>query len=564
MFKIENSGNLNSLEQDFTEALINSSVDGIIAFDNELNILDWNRNMELHYGIKKSEVLGKNLFSVFPEFDEKEYLQTFHDILQGKNVILDNNAYKNRNGFYQAFITPVFNEAHHVKGGLVILHDITEMKEILQKIQQKNEDLVKTNQELLKQIQERENAEAELKKAHDELEQRVRERTAQLSKAKREAEKAANAKAQFLANMSHEIRTPMNAIVGMAKLLLDTDPSTKQLEYINSINFASDSLLSLIDDILDFAKIDAGKIEFEQAPFNLRYLINGIAKIISFRIDPKKVHLNVLIDDSIPNIIVGDKSRLNQILLNLVGNAVKFTAEGVITIKAETIDISGDKIVIDFTVADSGIGIEKDKLKQIFEVFTQASSNTTRKYGGTGLGLSIVKQLVELQQGEIGVESEINEGSKFHFSLPFIISENQNDQPKERSSGPELDLTEIKILVVEDNELNRILTENVLQKWHAEVEMAVNGKAALNKLSENSYDVILMDIQMPELDGYATTRFIRQNMPDLKDIPIIAMTANALSGEKDKCLQSGMNGYITKPLNSDKLRDLISYFINQT
>lgn len=552
-----------SAEQELLEAVFDSCVDGILAFDKEMKVIAWNRNMELHYGYSKVEVLNRNLFEIFPEFEEEREGKILKDVFKGKTAFLEERPYKFRKGYYQAHVVAYRGEEQAVIGAIILIQDITEMKVVLEKIQQKNAVLNQTNQALLNQIKERNQAEKALQKAHDELEERVVERTAEIVKAKQEAEEAAQAKAQFLANMSHEIRTPMNAIVGMSGLLLQSDPTEKQLGFIKSINFAADNLLALINDILDFSKIEAGKVALEETRFSIKELVTALMQIASFKLDSRYVNINTYIEEEVPEWVLGDKVRLNQILLNLVSNAVKFTERGEINVQVKVVALTEERVRINFSVEDTGIGIPEDKIELIFGSFTQASTDTTRKYGGTGLGLAIVKQLLELQESKINIRSRVGEGSTFYFDLDFKRLEEDKDNAQEEEANAFLSLKDIHVLVVEDNELNQILAAHLLESWEAKVALAENGKEALDKLNQHRYDIILMDVQMPIMDGYQTARYIRSQFDDTKrNIPIVAMTANAFSGEKEKCEAVGMNDYIVKPLQAKNLNFVINKLVN--
>lgn len=535
-------------------ALLNNSTDGIIVFDQGLKVVEWNKILELHYNIKKEKAIGNLLYDIYPEFDKSKDGSFLDEVLRGGNIYLKDRNYKTRKGYFEASISPFFNDEREVIGGIITIRDITEIKEMMAVLQRKNAKLRHTNEELLIEMKERQKAEIQLQKAHNELEQRVKERTAELAKAKQQAEEASQAKDRFLANMSHEIRTPMNAIVGMTQLLLKTTIDETQKKYANSISFASDTLLSLIEDILDLSKINAGKITFEETDIDLQRLFNGLSEVTGYSLR-KGVDLEAKIDKDIPDILVGDRVRLNQILLNLTSNAAKFTEKGKISIEAKAIKQDQNKVRVKFSVRDTGIGIEEDKLDKIFESFTQASSTTTRKFGGTGLGLTIVKQLVELQGGKLTVQSKLHEGSEFSFHLDF----GYRDKKKPRSINDEekeiISLNNVKVLIVEDNDMNQFLAENLLTSHGAAVEIAVDGYDALRKIDEKKYDLILMDIQMPRIDGYEATQKIRQ---DNINVPIIAMTAHAMVDEKNKCLEAGMNSYVTKPLKAEILLSTIS------
>jgi len=360
------------------------------------------------------------------------------------------------------------------------------------------------------------------------------------------AESALKAKQQFLSNMSHEIRTPMNAIIGFTKVLLKTDVSDRQKEYLTAIKLSGDALIVLINDILDLAKVDAGKMTFEQTPFRMERSIAAMLHLFESKILEKNLALIQIYDHRIPAVLVGDPVRLHQIILNLVGNAVKFTSEGKITVMVRLLTQDLEKVTIEFLITDTGIGISEEKLSAIFENFQQATSETSKVYGGTGLGLAIVKQLVEKQGGHIAVKSKINEGSTFAFTLSFMKTEDKNEVIAEIV---ELDkeIKNIKVLVVEDMALNQLLMKTLLDDFGFERDIVANGKLALEKLLANSYDIILMDLQMPEMNGFEATAYIRNVMNS--NIPIIALTADVTTVDVAKCKAVGMDDYLAKPID---------------
>jgi len=362
----------------------------------------------------------------------------------------------------------------------------------------------------------------------------------------RTAENAVKAKQQFLSNMSHEIRTPMNAIIGFTKVLLKTDLTAKQKEYLHAIKMSGDALIVLINDILDLAKVDAGKMTFEQTPFKMELSISAMLHLFEPKIREKNLKLIKEYDDRIPEVLVGDSVRLHQIILNLVSNAVKFTNKGEIKVCVQMLREDEEKVTIEFTVADTGIGIPKDKIGKIFENFQQASSGTSRLYGGTGLGLSIVKQLVEPQGGSIRVKSKVGEGSVFSFTLNFPKT---TDEAMLEDEIVELDveMKNIKVLVAEDIALNQLLMRTLLDDFGFDCDIAANGKIAVDKMQSNQYDIVLMDLQMPEMNGFEATDYIRNKLKS--DIPIMALTADVTTVDLAKCRAVGMNDYIAKPVD---------------
>jgi PAS domain S-box-containing protein len=375
----------------------------------------------------------------------------------------------------------------------------------------------------------------------------------ELKQAKETAEESLQIQEQFLANTSHEIRTPMNGIFGMTRQLLETPLSSEQEDYVHAIKESSYNLLHVVNDILDISKIRAGKIVFENIEFKISDLFKSLQFILQYKADEKGIYLKTSIDETLPLVLKGDPIRLNQILLNLAGNAIKFTEKGGVTFSAESVTRENGHSSIQFCVTDTGIGIPEDKLDYIFETFAQAESHTTRKYGGTGLGLSISKFLVEKQGGEITVSSRVNQGSSFCFTLNFEIGDpNWKGTVVQKTEGipVDVDLSHVKALLVDDNVINQKVAVYELKKWKVNVDVVNNAAQAFEKLKEQEYTIILMDISMPVMDGLEATRHIRSNFQaPVKSVPIIAMTASALIGEKEKCFKAGMNDYISKPFD---------------
>ncbi|MBX2963198.1 MAG: response regulator [Cyclobacteriaceae bacterium] len=365
------------------------------------------------------------------------------------------------------------------------------------------------------------------------------------------------AKEQFLANISHEIRTPINGIAGMASLLNKEHNPEERQTYLNAIRHSAENLKVIINDILDLAAIESGKLKFEKIAFNLADLLPSLISTFKYQADEKKIMLDYVLDERANRILMGDPVRLNQVLINLISNAVKFTHTGSILVSASVQKEQKGKCWIELSVKDTGVGIPAEKLQTIFESFSQADESVTRRYGGTGLGLTIARQLVELQHGRITVQSKEHVGSVFTFAIPYATADSKR---LNRSALPHLNhqksgdrQTVINILLVEDNDINRLYAKSILRGWNCHTDVAENGLVAIEKLKSNSYDVVLMDIQMPVMDGYEATKAIRMMAPPVSDIPIVALTANATKNDIDRCYDAGMNNYLSKPFTPEDL-----------
>ncbi len=374
-------------------------------------------------------------------------------------------------------------------------------------------------------------------------------------------ESASKAKESFLANVSHEIRTPMNGIIGLTQLIQKSKLDEKQSQYITAIKQSSEHLLVIINDLLDFSKIVAGQMEFENIEFDLSSLLYNINQTYGNRALDKGIFLHSDVGENVPKKLLGDPVRLNQVLVNLVGNSIKFTEQGGVTIQIKCLEEKNNSINLQFSINDTGIGIPEDKRETIFESFKQAEKDTARKYGGTGLGLSIVKKILDAQNGKIRIESEPGKGSSFIFDLSFEIP--TSEKIKTTATVIYHQLTGVNILLAEDNMVNQLLANDLIAEWGAQIDIADNGEIAVNKLRQKKYDLILMDVQMPVVNGLEATEIIRKYSDEsINKIPIIAMTANAIKGDNEKCFAAGMNDYITKPFKPLDLNNKIWQYIS--
>ena len=524
-------------ENQYARSLIEASLDPLVTINIDGKITDMNQATADITGIAREKLTDTNFFDYFtePQKAREVYQEVFakgsvadspltlrHKGGKLTDVLFNGSVYKDNKG--------------KVLGVVIVARDTTDQKQI-----QKELTEAKVFAELATVFAEdaKTNAENATKIAKD----------------------AVRAKQQFLSNMSHEIRTPMNAIIGFTKVVLKTELSEKQREYLNAIKTSGDALIVLINDILDLAKVDAGKMTFEHTPFKMADSISAMLHLFETKIQEKNISLIKEYDTKIPEVLVGDPLRLHQIILNLVSNAVKFTAYGKITVTVKLLDEDEKQANIEFSVSDTGIGIAQNKIEKIFENFQQASSGTSRLYGGTGLGLAIVKQLVSSQNGSISVKSELEKGSTFSFTLSFLKT-NANAEIETETLKPEGGNKNIKILVVEDIVLNQLLMKTLLDDFGFERDIAANGKIAIEKLQLNSYDIILMDLQMPEMNGFEATNYIRNTMHS--NIPILALTADVTTTDLAKCKAVGMNDYISKPVDERLLYKKIIHLVKKT
>jgi PAS domain S-box-containing protein len=522
---MENSKNQDSR---YARNLIEATLDPMIIIDVNGKIIDVNEAMEKATDKVREKLIGTGFSTYFVE--EEKAQEAYRDVFKRgfilnfpltiidgvtTDVLVNGSVFKSEQG--------------KILGAVVVARDITTLKKI-----------------------EKELIEAKV----------FAELTTEIAKEERsKAENAMQAKQHFLSNMSHEIRTPLNAIIGFTKVISKTSLSEKQQEYVSAIKTSGDTLIVLINDILDLAKVDAGKMTFEQEPFELAVSISAMLHLFDTKIQEKNLLLVTEYDNRIPHLLLGDPVRLNQIILNLVSNAVKFTLKGKIVVSVCLLNEDAKTAYIELAVKDTGIGIAENKIATIFENFQQATSGTSRLYGGTGLGLAIVKQLVEMQGGNISVESDIDEGTKFSVKLSFNKT---NIEPQIDQEITEIDkeVENISVLVAEDIPLNQLLMKTLLDDFGFRFDIAGNGKIAIEKLKENSYDIILMDLQMPEMNGFEATEYIRNKMNS--KIPIIALTADVTTVDLAKCKSVGMDDYISKPVDERLLYDKIVGLIKRS
>jgi PAS domain S-box-containing protein len=534
--KLEVLSNSLKLASQYARSLIEASKDPLVTISAAGKITDVNNASITVTGISRENLIGTD-FSIY--FTEPQKAREVYKMVFEKSTVTDFPlTIKHKNGklidvLYNASVYK--NESGEVLGVCATARDVTFQKSITKELNE------------AKLFAERATFVAE--------------------EAKRKAESATilaqdsvKAKQQFLSNMSHEIRTPMNAIIGFTKVILKTELSPKQREYLTAIKMSGDALIVLINDILDLAKVDAGKMTFEKIPFKVSVSIAAMLHLFDSKIQEKNLKLITEYDPNIPEVLIGDPIRLHQIILNLVSNAVKFTNHGSISVCTKLINNNDNYVTIEFSVKDTGIGIAANKLDKIFENFQQASSGTSRLYGGTGLGLAIVKQLVEPQGGKIKVESKLGEGSTFSFSLDFSKTIEKPEAHIELTNLNN-EIKNISVLVVEDIALNQLLMKTLLEDFGFGCDIASNGKIAVENIESNVYDIVLMDLQMPEMNGFEATRHIRNTLNS--NIPIVALTADVTTVDLAKCKAVGMDDYIAKPVDEKLLYSKIIELVNK-
>lgn len=534
----------NTYSSRYARSLIEASLDPLVTINTDGKITDMNQATIHITGLNREELTDTDFFHYFTNSQMAK--EVYKDIFANGSVSDSPLTIRHIDG---KLTDVLFNgsiykdDAGNVLGVVIVARDVTFQNGIAKEL----------NEAKLFAEQAAKIAEEATKIAED--------ATRKAETAQKSAEAAVIAKQQFLSNMSHEIRTPMNAIIGFTKVVLNTELTEKQKEYLYAIKDSGDALIVLINDILDLAKVDAGKMTFVHVPFTLSSSINAMIHLFEQKILEKNLEIVKDLDTRIPAVLLGDSVRLHQIILNLLSNAVKFTSQGKIIFSVQLLKEKEEEVEIEFSVEDTGIGISEEKIDHVFENFHQATSDTSRLYGGTGLGLAIVKQLVESQGGTVTVKSVHGKGSVFSFVLTFKKT-NSLPEPEIEFVEPVEIVKNICVLVVEDIALNQLLMKTVLEDFGFTTHIAGNGEIALEKMAKIDFDIILMDLQMPVMNGFETTKHIRNILNS--NIPIIALTADVTTVDVAKCKEVGMNDYLAKPVNDRLLYSKIINLVKST
>ncbi|GGW90899.1 response regulator [Salegentibacter mishustinae] len=499
--------------KDLMKAVKNSS--GVVEFNPDGTIISINKNFEEISGYSESELLGSHHKMLITPKDYAESDQLWKSLGQG--IFKTGRVRRIHKDGAEFYLQASYNPIQNLEGKVI--------------------KVVKISQDITKEI----------------------EAAISLQKAKEMAENLNEQKDNFIANVSHEIRTPIHAVLGFTDLLLENEDDKHKINYLNAVKIAGDSLLFIVNDILDLSKMEAGLLQIDKDVFNVREVVSRVFSILHLKAHQKRIEFEPFVSPDVPELLIGDKNRLSQILINLLGNAIKFTTEGSVSLEVTVIKDISKKTILNFKVSDTGIGIPQDKLDTVFQRFLQAEETTSQKYGGTGLGLNISRQLIEKQEGSIEVKSEHGKGTDFIFDIPF-------EKPLEQLEISQAEADEIfqdytgKILVCEDSELNQRLVRAILKRKGLKVDVASNGEKALSFLEENSYDLIFMDVQMPVKNGYETTKIIRDQLK--LSTPIVALTANFMAAERQKCKEVGMDDYLAKPFQKNQLFEKVEKWVN--
>lgn len=508
-----------------TRVILDNSAAAITLTDEKENIVSWNKFTEQLLGMKKRDLSLKHVSVLYPK-DEWKKIRSENIRKIGSRHHLETKIIRKDGKIIDIdlSINVLTDSSGKIIGSVGIMQDITERKHA---------------QQILLQ-------------------------------AKLAAEEASSAKTMFLANMSHEVRTPMNAIIGMIDLTLDSSLTEDQKDNLKTVRDAAGNLLNLLNDILDLSRVEAGKINLEAIEFNIRNVLHSVCKGLTVLARNKNLELLWGVDSKVPELLIGDPTRVRQVIINLINNAIKFTHKGKVEVNINVGAAIEDEATLTFSVADTGIGIPKEKQDAIFEPFTQADDSTTRKYGGTGLGLTISTRLVEMMRGRIWVESDPLKGSTFYFTAVFKLARKEPSVtvvsiPQETSQlAPKANLQDLRILLAEDNMMNQKIATKMLEKKGWFVQVAQNGQEAMEQLSQNHFDIILMDVQMPIIDGLEATRLIREEEKQTgRHIPIVAMTAHAMEGDERRCLAGGMDGYVAKPIDIIRVYEVIENLLTK-
>lgn len=523
------------------ETALHNANDIIILFSSDGNILKVNKKAINSYGYNEEELLSKNIFDLRNR-EKLELVNTQLEKAKLGEIEFETIHYRKDGSSFPVEVKSIGIEINNERFVLSIVIDITNRI--------KNEEEIK-----------------ELASLYEELiaiEEELRINYQELEKAKEEADKANKAKSEFLANMSHEIRTPMNGIIGVIDLLKLTKLNNNQKDYLDMLSHSSRLLLGILNSVLDISKIESGKFQLNIKPFNLKKILDRIIKELSIACNSKNLEVFYYIDSYINFDLIGDEIRLNQVLINLINNAIKFTVKGQIVFKVKKLYSTNNKLILEFSVQDTGIGIKEEFKNDIFKKFVQQDMTYTKKYDGTGLGLAISRDIAKLMNGDIWFDSIENKGSIFYFTAEFLLDHTKDTHDENLGlSDKEMARNKTKkILIVEDNEINMKIACEIVNRLGYKFQCAYNGKQALQLLKEGPFDLILMDIQMPELNGYDTTKIIRKDeIGTQKHINIIAMTAYSMNGDRETCIEMGMDDYISKPFDINTLKNVIMKFI---